>query len=193
MSDGDLVERARAWALDVHPHGEHLQRTLDYAVELDPEASAALRIAAVTHDIERAWPDDSAGWVPSRDWNSVDYNRWHQDRCADMVARWLREQRAPDELVADVRALVSVHEDGGWPEADVLQAADSLSFLDTMVPLVVGWIDKGLADERHAAAKLHHSVVRMSPALTRARELAEPMLERGLDAVRAAAAAKRAA
>jgi hypothetical protein len=192
VSEGDLVERARAWAVCVHPHGDHLQRTLDYVVELDPDASAALRIAAATHDIERAWPDPSAGWVPSRDWNSADYNRWHQDRCADMVASWLREQDAPDELVADVRALVAVHEDGGWPEADVLQAADSLSFLETMVPLVVGWIDKGLADERHAAAKLHYSVDRMSPDMTRARELAEPMLARGLEAVRAAAARRAA-
>jgi hypothetical protein len=188
----DFVSRARAWALAVHPHAAHLDRTLDYVRELDPSAGEALQIAAVTHDIERAWPDDSAGWVPSRDWNSTEYNRWHQDRCAEMVERWLRDQGADESLVVAVRDLVAVHEDGGWPEADVLQAADSLSFLDTMVPLVVAWVDNGLADEEHAAAKLHHSVDRMSPDLTRARELAEPMLQRGLDAVRAAAARRAA-
>ena len=41
-----------------------------------------------------------------------------------------------------------VHEEGGWREADVLQAADSLSFLETMVPLVLGWSERGYADER---------------------------------------------
>jgi hypothetical protein len=183
-----LVEQARAWALGVHPHAQHLQRTLDYALELDPAASEALQIAAVTHDIERAWPDESAGWLSSRDWNSPEYNRWHQARCAQMVERWLREQAAPESLVVSVRDLVAVHEDGGWPEANVLQAADSLSFLAVMVPLVVAWIDKGLADEAHATAKLRHSVDRMAPGMTRARELAEPMLARGLDTVRAAAA-----
>ena len=187
MIDEGLLERARSWALRAHPHADHLARTLYYAVELDPSASEALRIAAVTHDIERAWPDDSAGWDSARDWNSPEYNRWHQDRCADMVTRWLAEQGASEELIRQVGDLVAVHEEGGWPEADVLQAADSLSFLDTMVPLVVGWVEAGRADEDHAAAKLHHSVDRMAPGLTRARELAEPMLVRGLEAVRAVA------
>ena len=39
-----------------------------------------------------------------------------------------------------MEALVRVHEEGGWPEANVVQAADSLSFLETMVGLVAGWI-----------------------------------------------------
>ena len=54
---------------------------------LDPDASEALRIAAVTHDIERAFPDPEATWDSARDWDSPAYNRWHQDRCADLVAR----------------------------------------------------------------------------------------------------------
>ena len=64
-------------------------------VELDPEASEALRLAAVLHDIERAFPrprrrlglGPRLGLAPS-------YNRWHQDRCADIVADWLREHDA---------------------------------------------------------------------------------------------------
>ena len=79
-----------------------------------------------------------------------------------------------------------MHEEGGWPEADVLQAADSLSFLETMAPLVVGWVESGRAPRERAAAKVQHSLDRMSPRLTRARELAEPMLRDALAAVAAA-------
>ena len=174
----DLVAAARDWALAVHPHARHLDRTLEWVDILDPDASEALRIAAVTHDIERAFPDPDATWDSARDWDSPAYNRWHQDRCADLVVAWLREQGAGDPLVRDVDALVRNHEDGGWPEADTLQAADSLSFLDTMVPLVLGWTTRGYAD--NAAAKLRHSLTRMAPDQARARALAAPKVERAL-------------
>ncbi len=39
------MEQARAWVEDVHPHARHLVRTLDWVVDLDPEASEALQIA----------------------------------------------------------------------------------------------------------------------------------------------------
>ena len=62
----DLVERARAWMEEVHPHYPHMERTLHWADWLDPGASEAVRIAAVTHDAERAYPDRrSAGTRPS--------------------------------------------------------------------------------------------------------------------------------
>ena len=126
-----LAERARAWVEEVHPHARHLTRTLDWVLELEPGASEALEVAAVTHDIERAFPDPDATWDSARDWAAPAYNRWHQDRCADMVAAWLTEQGAPAGVAARAEALVRIHEEGGDPEADVLQAADSLSFLET--------------------------------------------------------------
>jgi kynurenine formamidase len=174
----DLTARAREWALSVHPHAHHLDRTLDWVVELEPGASEALRIAAVTHDIERAFPDPDASWDSARDWDSPEYNRWHQDRCADLVAAWLRDQGADAALVERVDAPVRAHEDGGWPEADALQAADSLSFLETMVPLVLGWAERGYAD--NAAAKLRHSLDRIAPGQQRARAEAAPLVERAL-------------
>jgi hypothetical protein len=79
-----------------------------------------------------------------------------------------------------------VHEVGGWPEADVLQAADSLSFLETLAPLVAGWVESGRATRERGAAKVQSSIDRMNPSFTRARELAEPMLRDALAAVAAA-------
>ena len=143
-----ILERAQEWIADVHPHARHLQRTLDWLLELDPEAGEAVRIAAVTHYIERAYPDGAAGWDSARDWDSPEYNRWHQDRCAEMVAAGLLERCAGEALAGGVAEIVRVHEDGGWLDADLVQAADSLSFLETMVPLVLGWVETGRASLR---------------------------------------------
>jgi hypothetical protein len=182
----ELLPSARAWVEDVHPHARHLLRTEDWVVVLDPGAGEGLRLAAVLHDIERAFPDPDATWDSARDWDSPEYNRWHQDRAAEMAARWLREQDADPALVTEVEGLIRVHEDGGWRDADLLQAADSLSFLETMVPLVVGWVESGKAPRERAAGKVRSSVSRMSPDLAAARELAAPYLEAGLQAVDAA-------
>jgi hypothetical protein len=174
---------ARAWVEAVHPHARHLLRTEDWVVTLDPAAGEALRLAAVLHDIERAFPEPTATWDSARDWDSPAYNRWHQDRCAEIAAGWLREQGAGEALVTEVDALIRVHEDGGWPEADLLQAADSVSFLETMVPLVTGWVETGRAPRERAAAKIRHSVDRMRPGQERARVLAAPYLEQALEAL----------
>ena len=76
----ELLERAQAWVAEVHPHARHLERTVDWLLELGPQASEAARVAAATHDIESAYPDEASAWDSARDWDSVEYNRWHQDR-----------------------------------------------------------------------------------------------------------------
>jgi hypothetical protein len=176
----ELLPRARAWVEDVHPHARHLLRTEDWLLTLDAGASEALRVAAVLHDIERAFPDPDAPWDSARDWDSADYNRWHQDRCADIATEWLRAQDADPALAAEVERLIRVHEDGGWPEADLLQAADSLSFLETMAPLVVGWVESGRATREAADAKVRHTMTRIAPGLIRARRLGAPYLDAAL-------------
>ena len=82
VSDHDLVERAQRWMAERHPHFDHMQRALDWALVLDPEASDAVRIAAVTHDAERAYPDPDSPWDSAVSWADPEYNRWHQERCA---------------------------------------------------------------------------------------------------------------
>ncbi len=174
----DLLQRATAWMAELHPHFRHMQRTLEWAVEIDPQASEAVRIAAVTHDAERAYPEGD--WDSAVSWNDPEYNRWHQERCAQIVAAWLHEQDAPADLTAEVERLVLVHEEGGFPEADVVQAADSLSFLETMVHVIAEWVQSGRAPRGNAEGKARHSLERISPALPHAREEAEPLLAAAL-------------
>lgn len=176
----ELLDHAHAWIEEVHPHPRHLLRALEWVDVLDPDATEALRIAAVTHDSERAFPDPDCQWDSANDFDAPGYLRYHQDRCAQFTGDWLRTQLAAEALSARVVELVAVHELGGWSEANLLQAADSLSFLEVSVPLVESWITSGRAPASRAGGKLHWMHDRISSTLPRARELAVPLLRNGL-------------
>jgi NADPH:quinone reductase-like Zn-dependent oxidoreductase len=174
--DDALVERARAWVAAVHPHARHLDRTLNWLLVLEPDASEALRLAAVLHDIERAFePEESR---PDGDDLSAAYTAWHQERSAREAMRWLEEQHAPLALAHEVRRLVRIHEDGGGPDADLLQAADSIAFLEIQVDLFVGMVRDGWRSRAEAERKFRWMFERLR--LPRAREIAEPMLAAAL-------------
>jgi NADPH:quinone reductase-like Zn-dependent oxidoreductase len=175
--DDELVERARAWVAEVHPHARHLDRTLDWLLVLEPSADEALRLAAVLHDIERAF---EPGDIPpdSTDPASSAYTTWHQERSARVVAEWLVAQGASADLVEEVARLVRVHEDGGWHEADVLQAADSIAFLEIQVDLFMGMVAEGRLSPAAAERKFRWMFDRVRVAS--AREIAGPMLEGAL-------------
>jgi hypothetical protein len=173
----ELEDRAQRWIEDIHPHAVHLVRARDWVLVVDPDADEGLRIAALLHDVERAFPDPSSSWDPAGDWNDSGYLRWHQDRCAEYAVTWLVEQGAPPHLVEEVQRLILVHEEGGWYEADVLQAADSLSFLETLTSITIAWVRRGI-DPQHARAKLRFMADRIT--LEAARADAEPLLLRAL-------------
>jgi hypothetical protein len=161
-----LEADAQRWIEEIHPHAKHLVRARDWVVLLQPDAGEALRIAAVLHDVERAFPDPDSPWDPAGDWDHPGYLQWHQERAARIAAAWLAEQDAPPDLVDEVRRLILVHEQGGWAEADVLQAADSLSFLETLSGVTVAWVQRGVAPQR-AVSKLEHMADRIRVAAAR--------------------------
>ncbi len=174
----EIEQAAQRWVENVHPHALHLVRTRDWVVVLDPQADEGLRIAAVLHDIERAFPDPDSRWDGARDWDNPHYVRWHQQRCAQFGVSWLAEQGASPELRDEVERLILVHEEGGWPDADMLQAADSLSFLEPLVPLTIGWVKRGVPLER-VDRRLRHAEARIQ--VEHARREALPLLEQALN------------
>jgi hypothetical protein len=184
----DHVSAALDWVTEVHPHARHLARTLDWLLVLDPAAGEALRIAAVTHDAERAFPPPGGPPFGIDARAADDYERWHQDRSAGFVGDWLRSRDANPRLVEQVCALVSVHEQGGSPEADLLQAADSLSFLEVQVELFEGMVEQGLLAASAAEDKLNRMHDRIGPR--RAQEIAEPMFAAAHARIAAAGAAR---
>jgi hypothetical protein len=169
----DELERRTEALVGGERNGPHLLRTRDWAVELDPDASEALRLAALLHDVDR-----HAGDVPLADqvaaWDDPAAVAGHAARSARIAGEWLRAERAPEPLVEDVEALIRLHEVGGSPPADILQAADSLSFLE--LNPAARWVRDGLAWEDEAARKLRamHDRIRVEAA----KEAAAVLLER---------------
>ena len=95
-------------------------------------------------------------------------------------------QGLDDEFRYRVRCLVLRHEVGGGTEADVLQAADSLSFLETLPWLTVEWVQTGRYSAESAVAKHHYMLTRMRQP--EAIEHGLPLYEQAVSQLRNAAA-----
>lgn len=172
--DSPLVEAARRWVCAVYTYnGNHLLRSLAWLDVIAPDASEAVRIATVTHDMERAFPGPDQP-VSDR-LNNQAYYVAHSERSARIVSDWLREQGAQAGLVAEVGTLIAAHETGGWPDADLVQAADSLSFLETNIDLFLGFARSGRYPLQDVGTKFERSYERIR--VPDARELARPLLE----------------
>ena len=182
---GELFRRLWPVTLEwVRPYYDsiHLFHTGRWLLTLDPAAPEPLLIAAVTHDMERHFPGGTQPDKAAGAWADEEYNRRHCARSADIVGRWLREQGVPDEFVEAVEAPILEHEFGGSSQGDLLQAADSISFLEVNGHLVSGWVLKGETSLPYAIKKLDWMVERIK--LEGARELAWPHYQRALTAVK---------
>jgi hypothetical protein len=167
----DLRERVFAWLAGYYD-GEHLTRAGDWMLVLDPDAPEHLVLAALTHDLERAVPGGPVLDKASSPWDDVAYNTAHCERSADVVSAWLERQGAPPQLVERVRRPIREHEFGGSPEGDLMQAADSISFLEVNGGLVSSWVLNGECSAAKAREKLDWMLDRVR--LPRGRELAAP-------------------
>jgi Domain of unknown function (DUF4202) len=168
-----LVALGRSWVIEHYPYNRtHLLKTLDWLDRLQPEAPEAVRLAALMHDMERAFGGPDAIPIVM---NSREYEEAHSNRSARIVGAWLREQKADEELVVRVESLIRVHEWGGSPDADLVQAADSLSFLETNVELMASFIESGKHAKPVIAAKIDQMYERIR--VPEARTLARPMWE----------------
>jgi hypothetical protein len=169
-----LWPTAMAW-IEPYYDAEHLRATAVWLVRLEPAAPEPLLIAALTHDIERHFPGGTQPNKAEGLWDDVEYNTRHTQRSADIVSGWLRDQRMPEPFVQEVIPAILQHEFGGSPAGDLMQAADSLSFLDVNAPLVARWVSGGETSLRHALRKLEWMYERIG--LDEARALARPLYQ----------------
>jgi hypothetical protein len=176
-AESRLITAARRWVQDCYPYNsQHLIETLTWLDRISPGSREAVRLAALTHDMERAFPGADSPVMTGL--GDAAYHAAHSARSASIVGAWLRENGAEDALVRDVEALIRVHEDGGWPEADAVQAADSLSFLATNVDLFLGFVRAGRFGVRDVRWKFEYSYQRIQ--IPDAKALARPLLEAAL-------------
>jgi hypothetical protein len=184
MPDTPLIAAARQWVIDKYPYNSHhLIKALEWLDRIAPDASEAVRLATLTHDMERAFPGPDQPVVEKIDGGKIEaaYNVLHSERSARYVGEWLREQSADGALVEEVENLIKVHEVGGWPEANLVQAADSLSFLETNIDLFLNMARTGKRTLNEVMVKFYTTLHRIQ--VDHARELALPMYEEAKERV----------
>jgi uncharacterized protein DUF4202 len=177
-----LRDRAREWVCTNYEHGaRHLLQTEVWLQRLQPDASDELLLAALTHDMERAFPGpDSPSLDPKQGVDNPVYNNAHSERSARIVSTYLHEQGASNECIEQVARLIRAHEYGGDFDENFVQAADSLSFLEVNVDVFLGWMDAGdeLWNADAVEAKFTWMYERIQVA--QARELARPLYEEAM-------------
>jgi hypothetical protein len=151
---------------------EHLKNTVILIKQLKPNADEALLIAAISHDIERAYRDK--GQMEKMKHGSKEYYQVHQEKGAEIIGKFLESTGAPKSLINKVKHLVSKHEIGGGEEADLLKDADSMDFfvnkgkLDWYINVRIKKIGKD-----NTKIKLDRMFERISS--DKAKEIARPM------------------
>jgi hypothetical protein len=174
MPESAILVEARRWVVENYPYNrDHLLRALEWLDRLAPGAPEAVRLAALTHDMERAFPGPDSPAMQSL--ADPVYERLHSERSARIVSEWLASHGADEQLTRDVAALIIAHEVGGTREADLVQAADRLSFLETNVDLFLGFVESGRFSIDDVRTKFEHSYHRIR--VPHAKALARPLYE----------------
>lgn len=164
-SEGDAFDRI----LTVHRGLHELQKPLvlaDFAhaldvwqwiLRLEPDASRALQLAALFHDIERLHSEpDIRIEAAASDYPA--FKSAHAKRGAEIVGDLLRSLDVTDKEIARVSELVAYHEQPRHdPEAELLADADSLSFFSLNSP---GFID--YFGREHGRRKVAYTLNRLS-------------------------------
>jgi hypothetical protein len=178
----ELLVKARDWVnANYGRHALHLLKAEEWLLRINPAATEAMQLATVTHDMERAFPGpDSPKQDPGLGPADPVYNEAHSQRSARIVGDFLRQQQAPEPLISEVARLIEVHEFGGWPEANWVQATDSLSFLEVNIDYFLSRIDAPEQGWTHQQVRAKFDWMYNRIQLPEAQKLAQPFYEAAL-------------
>ena len=104
----EIERQAIAW-VGAYSQAWHLVRARDWLIWLDEDAPLEARLAVVTHDIERMFPNGPAFDKATGRWDDPHYLYAHAARSAEVVGVWLYSQDgAKEELsVSEVQRLIT--------------------------------------------------------------------------------------
>ena len=156
----------------------HADNTLQWLLKLEPAADAALQIAALGHDIDRATPDH----VRREDYRDYDaFKAEHARRGSRLVRGILQNCGVESVIVEEACRLVEVHEVGGDPRSDLLKDADSISFFDVNLPLY--YMREGWKETKRRSLWGYHRLSAQARRVVRNIDYEEKMLSRLLEDV----------
>jgi len=106
--------------------GIHSIKTKEWLLVIYPEATEAMQIAAVAHDIDSAFIE----YKSSGGFRDPEYLEKHQTGAANTIREFLISLGVGTESVEEVEHLVVCHEVGGDNKQNLIKDADSLGFFD---------------------------------------------------------------
>ena len=110
----------------------HAENTLHWLLKLKPDANAALQLAALAHDIDRADEKTKVRRTWFQDYDM--FKAAHAQHSADITKNILEQCDVDTETIVHACRLIEQHETGGDLESDLLKDADSISYFDTNLP-----------------------------------------------------------
>lgn len=158
----------------------HYPQTLYWLLKLKPDADEAMKVAAYSHDIQRAFIHKSSIEQASENndgFKNKEFLTIHQQDGAKIIAKFLKQQHADAKLIKKVKHLVSKHEVGGDEAQNILKDADSLSFFETNAPRFATEYVKTLGKDK-IKQKLNWMFERITSE--QAKNWAKPMYEKAL-------------
>lgn len=150
----------------------HHARTLYWIEQLKPDCGEELRIAAYSHDIERAFDPEAK---EKKEFNTAEEMKKHQTEGGKIMYEFLTKEGYDNERAARVRNLISCHEVGGDEEQNLLKDADSISWLEVSAPK---HISRKTFSKEELSKKIESMFSRISSE--EAREMAKPFYEEDL-------------
>lgn len=112
----------------------HAKNVKTWVKKINPNASPALQIAAVAHDIERALPERK---IPRGDYQDFDaFKKAHARNSAKITSEILDSYDLDVAFKSRVKYLIEHHEFGGPQDEElaVLKEADAISFFEVNLP-----------------------------------------------------------
>ena len=113
----------------------HFERAVYWMLKFFPDSTEAHKIAAYSHDIERAFRDKNK--LAQEDYLDSKFLRSHMEGGAVIMVDFLGKEKAPQGVIDTVMHLIGAHEIGGDTEQNALMDADSVSFFETNAEMFV--------------------------------------------------------
>lgn len=152
--------------------GKHLLDTYKWLLIIFPEADEAMKIAAVSHDIDSAFKD----YKIKGKYKDEQYLKVHQETSANVIEKFLLENNADKDLIKNVKHLVSKHEVGGDFQQNIIKDADSIAFFDRdFHEFINRHIDNGKESIKEKFDWMYERITSKE-----AKAIAEPMYKKGL-------------
>ncbi len=129
----EILNILRKSPIDPDTATMHAQLVHKWVLALKPNADEALQIAALSHDIEKAFTGITEKNL--KDYSKInEFKNEHAERSAKFISEILKKHNYSDDIIHKVKLLVSNHEMGGDEESNILRDADSIAFFEYNIP-----------------------------------------------------------